>query len=498
MDDPIVFSAPLPYYLKGGRYIVSSLGRQEASSSDPPKATDPEFTYYMDGFMKMHTVTFGADGTGATFSARMTNTKFYTESQSQGSVVSGSLFLQTDPKRPSDRVPLENFLGCLGPGAHCDNNPVVSFLLPGPEPRSLVYATDKSDLLVVDQDALNTSGVLQWEDLPPVAAPGSPGASHSLPLPGANGTAVVGLALPPYELDQAVVYRVEAGAPRTRVAAGRVRVRPMLYAHSFGLTATHALVLDHPVTFSVAELMGSGPLLDAMVLDNSSATKIHALDLASGEVATYDTGSPAFLFHVGNTYHGGGNGSTIVLDVETYDLSVNPLGTLSFENIFDPDFTIQVGSAYRRYTLDSATGAASFVELLAPDPAVGGFLGFPKTSPLWAGTQQCFTYLTWFRGDRTTSVVKYDHCREEVSAEWNAGPTGKLPTEMVFVGAPDSGPGGAGGEDHGVLLGVVFSTVNQTSEFTVVDAQTMTTLATGPLPFRVAWPLHGTFLESSP
>lgn len=154
-------------------------------------------------------------------------------------------------------------------------------------------------------------------------------------------------------------------------------------------------------------------------------------------------------------------------------------------------------------------------EEAAEGAEVGGYFGFPKINPEWAGTKQCFTYLTHFTSssnasaaaaattDNSTaaasSIVKYDHCNERVVGEWNGGgsiaTSNKLYTEMVFVESPDSGPGGSGGEDDGVLLGTVFDTASQTSEFTVVDAKTMTTFATAPLPFRVSWPLHGTFLD---
>jgi carotenoid cleavage dioxygenase-like enzyme len=186
-------------------------------------------------------------------------------------------------------------------------------------------------------------------------------------------------------------------------------------------------------------------------------------------------------------------------------MSANPLSILDFNAIFDEDMEYRIGSAYKRVTLNLTDGTVASKDLLLPDEAVGGNLGFPKINPLWAGRKQCFTYLTSFRGDRQTSVVKYDHCGERVAGEWNAGATGKLPTEMVFVASPDSGPDGGGSsgdgsggssEDDGVLVGMVFDTGAQQSSFVVVDAKTMLTLASAPLPFRVSWPLHGTFLPA--
>ena len=488
------FDRPLPAFIRGLRYVVNSFAKFRIGDGENAE----EFTYYMDGYQKAAILDFHDNG-DAVFSTRFINTVYYTKAIEAGHPIAGCIFNVTTPKRKSDYIPLENFRACnLG---NCDQAPVITFLLP--DNTTMVSTTDKSDWLQIDSD-LSTPGSIEWQD--DIIGFNSPAASHALIHSPTGDRIGVALDSNTPKLNVAKVFRLSASAPTTRQLIGSVdlAVTGVLYMHSFGLSHSYAVVVEHPVSMDGPTLMSPKPLLDAFRLDPQGTTKFHVMRLTdagrgkpAGSYVTLDADHAFMLMHVGNTYEALNNRGEEVLhmDVEMYKIEDgvdDPFGTLGFSNIFDEDFVPNTGNVYRRYILNLATGDVSHKDLLVPKVAEGSRpYGFPVVNPFYAGQKNCYTYLSKLVGRvHQHSIIKYDHCRDRVAGEWNAGETLLFPTELVFVADPNAEFGNQN-EDMGVLFGFVYDAATLKSVATFVDAKTMKTLTTAEVPFRIPWPVHG-------
>ena len=553
----ISFDRPIPSYVKPLRYAVNSFAKFQIGEEHDAE----QFSFYMDGYQKMTIIDFCDNDSGAAaaasvahFSSRFINTKYYEEALASGRPVPASTFNVTTPKRRSDRLPFENFKACNA-GA-CDQAPVVTFLLP--DNQTMVSATDKSDWLniLVDADTNasggpSTSGPVEWGD---AIGAGSPAASRALRDPTTGDVIGATLDASTMPMTTAKIFRISADEPTTRSVIGSVELTSpstsgenVYYMHSFGLSRKRAVLVEHPVGLKTATLMTAKPMLDAFQFDHNGTTKFHVMRLTdegdgaskngssdnnknnnknknknknksdlegekAGSYVTYDAGHPFMNMHVGNTYEEVNRlgQELLVMDMEIYVLDDpaldSPFLRMGFDHIFDESFVPRDGNKYRRYTINLATGAVSFVDLLAPDPKDGNRpYGFLKINPAYAGVRNCFTYVTKFAsngvggggggGALRQSTVKYDHCSERVDGEWNGGDTDTqlFPNELVFIRDPEGSD-----EDDGVLFGLVYNAKTLASEATFVDAKTMETLSVATAPFRVPWPLHGEVFPRPP
>ena len=486
----IAFDAPIPSYVHGLRYVSNSFAKFQIGDGEDCE----QFSYYMDGYQKMNLIDF-TDG-AATFSSRFINSNYYELAIENGKPIAASTFNVTNPKRRSDHFPMQNFKACQE--GNCDQAPVLTFLLP--DNKTMVSSTDQSNWLVIDAEDLSTSGPVEWRD---DIGSGSPAASHALTDPTTGDLIGVTLDSNQHPMTSAHVFRIRSDAPTVREVIGVVNLSSApsaAYMHSFGLSKSYAVVIEQPVGISAEKLMTSEPMLDAFVFDYNETTKLHVMRLAdaggaagAGSYVTFDAQRPFLAMHVGNTYEDvNDDGQEVLhLDVEMYSLDKDlddPFSRLGFDNIFDPNFVPNDGNRYARITINMANGDVNFSDLLVPDSSDGlRPYGFVKINPAFSGVRNCYAYVAKLAGaQKRQSTIKYDHCRDEVAAEWNSGDSGLFPNEMIFIGDPEGE-----GEDDGVLFGIVYNAKTLRSEATFVDAGTMETLAVAETPFRVPWPLHG-------
>ncbi len=100
---------------------------------------------------------------------------------------------------------------------------------------------------------------------------------------------------------------------RTPFASWKTRRLP--YVHSFGLTARHAVIIDHPLRVGVLSLLFSDRgFIDHFAWEPETGTRLHVLG-RDGTTREHETDA-FFTFHVVNTFE---RGDDLVLDVVAYE-----------------------------------------------------------------------------------------------------------------------------------------------------------------------------------
>ena len=123
----------------------------------------------------------------------------------------------------------------------------------------------------------------------------------------------------------------------------------------------------------------------------------------------------------------------------------------------------------------------------------GGNVELPSFNRLYDGLREnCFTYLVEFFGKQDLSpsygfdLIKYDSCREEVSARWST--PYYLPNEPYFIADPNGVS-----EDDGMIMVVSYDFNKDVSVLVAIDPKEMKTVQEYEMPFRVPWTLHSGF-----
>jgi len=153
----------------------------------------------------------------------------------------------------------------------------------------------------------------------------------------------------------------------------------MSYYHTFGHTDKYLLFPDFPVNFNLSRMVAGDPMESNFINDTKGKIKFHVMTIADGTTKTFEADHYGFIMHTGNTYMDGDN---MVVDFEMYvEAPVQPFSSLDFDYINNPNRSgLEMGSRYRRYTINIVTGAISFVDTLSykEDNA-----GFPIINPNW-------------------------------------------------------------------------------------------------------------------
>ena len=249
--------------------------------------------------------------------------------------------------------------------------------------------------------------------------------------------------------------------------------------HDFAITDRHALFLDLPMTFSVANLGKGMPYQ----WDDAYPARIGVMPLDQPGVVQWFPIDPCYVFHVGGARTD--DEGRIVLDACRYSAADSvvmwdQIGGTSSAPAAD---TAALGVArLHRWVLDPATGRIT--ETVRDDrPAE-----FPTLDDRLIGRPSRYLY-TVSGGHGSSAIVKYDENRGAVAAH-ELGPD-TVTGEAVFVPAQ-----GGTAEDDGWLLTITTRRDRSASQLLVLDATDVAgrPVAAVTLPRGVPAGFHGSWI----
>ena len=269
----------------------------------------------------------------------------------------------------------------------------------------------------------------------------------------------------------------------TTDAAGRVvREEPITVTdgpciHDCAITPRYVIVLDLPVTFSMALLLAGHPFPYRWNREHPARVGLLPRTGTAADMRWYAV-DPCFVFHPANAFERA-DGS-VVVDVVAHD------------RMFDDHYDGPDGSrmSFERWTL--APGAAAVAREIVDNEGQE----FPRYDERRTGSPYRYAYCMAAAAAgpglvTDTRLFRHDLERGE-RAVHDFGP-GRHPGEFVFV--PRSADAA---EDDGWLLGLVVDMNDDTTALTVLDAADFTAppLATVTLPHRVPPGFHGNWIAA--
>lgn len=272
------------------------------------------------------------------------------------------------------------------------------------------------------------------------------------------------------DADGAIVHRVTLEVPA-----------PVMM-HDFVITEHHAVFLDSPIVFDLANL-GKGPMVGWRP-ENGARIGVLPRRGSAEDVRWFEV-EPG---HVQHFWNGWVEGDRI---------------ELSGTRFAHPDFGIDASAPTDESAADDTPPypARFWVDLTAGRAGweqtddLGG--DFARVNDALVGDRTRFHYMSAVSGaDRRLgdfdSIVRYDDATGERRV-WNAGPTGHV-GESVFAPDPDGSA-----EDDGWLLNAVFDDATGRTDLCVLDARDV---AAGPvarvhLPHRMPFGFHANWFAAA-
>ncbi len=267
--------------------------------------------------------------------------------------------------------------------------------------------------------------------------------------------------------------------------------------HDMALTASRVVLLDLPVTLSLAAMQhyGSAPALSygkfPFRWDDEHPSRVGVLPRGgqSSDVRWFDA-PRCYAFHVLNAYDQP-DGSLIV-DLVRYD------------TVFRDELRAPADGppSLARWTIDPALGTVS--EQIISDRSIE----FPRIDPGLVGRPHRYG---WFAGFGTGGLVHADDVTRSKVDGFDTGPlikvdtttggttmhdygTGRVSMEPAFVRRP-----GATAEDDGWIMSVVHDATTDRAELVVLDAADVAAapVARVHLPTRVPYGFHGNWVPDA-
>ncbi|HZA79492.1 MAG TPA: carotenoid oxygenase family protein [Acidimicrobiales bacterium] len=280
---------------------------------------------------------------------------------------------------------------------------------------------------------------------------------------------------------------------------------PMM--HDFSLTERHVVLYDLPVTFDLdgvakaaprpfgrpsrwlaGRFIGKRPIPEAVVAammrsggdagfpyvwnaDYPARIGVMPRDGGNADVRWFDV-EPCYVYHPLNAFDDGDD--RIVLDV------VRHPKMFAAERSGPDDGTPTLD----RWTVDLS--ARKVVEERLDDRGQE----FPRVDERLTGRRHRFGYAVGVQQAEPTSVLLKHDLASGHTAECSFG-EGARASEFVFV---PSGP--QADEDDGVLMGFVYDATSDRSRLELLDAGSLETAASVPLPVRVPHGFHGNWVDA--
>ena len=244
--------------------------------------------------------------------------------------------------------------------------------------------------------------------------------------------------------------------------------------HDCALTENYVVILDLPVTFSMKSLLAGYRFPYRWNPEHKARVGLVPRKGDASEVIWCDV-DPCYVFHVGNSFEQDGK---VVIDLCAY------------ETIFDGDMPGPYGKALglERWTVDPAQGKT------VRDTLDAAGQEFPRpderyfTKPyryLWSdaleGDLEFFSALPIYRHDLATGE-RIEHSFGE----------GRIPGEFVFVPRSPDAP-----EGDGWIMGYVIDRNARTSSLEILEALTLTPVASVHIPHLIPPGFHGNWIAAS-
>lgn len=265
-------------------------------------------------------------------------------------------------------------------------------------------------------------------------------------------------------------------------AAGKVvREEPVPVAHGpmihdSAFTARYVVILDLPVTLSMAALLSGHGLPYRWNASHQARVGLMPRDGRAADIVWCDV-DPAFVFHIANAYDL--PDGRVVLDVCAY-------GTMFAGKHGGPD---AASRGLERWTVDPATRSVLTERI---DPAAQEF---PRCDERRFGQPYRYAYAVALAGGAQFAgdAALYKHDLAAGTRQVHAFASGQVPGEFVFVPAHADA-----GEDEGWLIGFVVDTATETTELRIIDARRFEgePVATVLIPHRVPPGFHGNWLAA--
>lgn len=254
----------------------------------------------------------------------------------------------------------------------------------------------------------------------------------------------------------------------------------MPYVHSFALTATKAVLIDHPLRVRPASMLWSNKgYIDHFRWDGAGPTRLIVIDRAGGPNRVLETDG-MFVFHTVNAFD---DGDGLVMDVLAYpDASI--VDALRVERLTTERLDLRASLVRLRLDLASKTVRR---EVLLDDGFEFPSVSYRKVSGGRHGAVWGARLGDAGEGMRST-LVRVDPERGEV-ARYSDGDV--VYGEPVFVARP-----GATDEDDGVLLAVGSSPSAGRSHLAVLRAQDLERIATASVEAPLPLGFHGSFARA--
>ncbi len=351
------------------------------------------------------------------------------------------------------------------------DNTNVNVLKLGPD---WVAMTETATQYMVDPETLSTRGAVRYDD-----ALGDELAMLAHPhFDFARGKAVnVGSKL---GMQAELLVFEHDPAERRRVEVGRWKGKEMPYVHSFALTATKAVLIDHPLRVRPASMLWSNKgYIDHFRWDGAGPTRLIVIDRAGGPNRVLETDG-MFVFHTVNAFD---DGDGLVMDVLAYpDASI--VDALRVERLTTERLDLRASLVRLRLDLASKTVRR---EVLLDDGFEFPSVSYRKVSGGRHGAVWGARLGDAGEGMRST-LVRVDPERGEV-ARYSDGDV--VYGEPVFVARP-----GATDEDDGVLLAVGSSPSAGRSHLAVLRASDLERIATASVETPLPLGFHGSFARA--
>ncbi len=245
--------------------------------------------------------------------------------------------------------------------------------------------------------------------------------------------------------------------------------------HDSGFTERFAIVLDLPVTFSMRAVLGGH--LFPFRWNPRHRARVGLLP-RDGEAVIWCDVEPCFVFHVANAYDDADG--RVVLDVIAY-ATMFASGASGLDAL----------GRLERWTLDPVARSVTRRVLDATPQE------FPRIDERRTGQSYRYLYTVSVPPDgnpQLTGATRiYKHDLATGSRLVHDFGDQRVPGEFIFVPArPDAA------EDEGWLVGYVINTADNTTDFTVLDAQQFAAgpVATIHLPHRIPPGFHGNWFAS--
>ena len=284
-----------------------------------------------------------------------------------------------------------------------------------------------------------------------------------------------------YSVFEPVIRYYVVDATGALVHRVKVHIPAPVMMHDFVITEHHAVFLDSPIVFDLANL-GSGPLTQWRP---ENGTRIGVMPrLGTADDLRWFEIEPGHVQHFWNGW----------VDGDRIEFSGSRLA--------HPDFGIDSGAALDESVADTEAGhpARFWVDLASGQAGWDQFDDlsgdFCRINDEMNGVRSRYHYMSAFLDeDRPAgdfdAIVKYDDLTGERQI-WSAGPTGHV-GESVFAPDPDGRA-----EDDGWLVNAVYDSATDRTDVCVLDARAVDAgpIARVHLPHRMPFGFHANWFAA--